>query len=186
MKYKRLSIPDLILCKPDVHKDNRGYFLESFKLKSLNDFIGHEINFCQENESKSTYGVLRGLHYQIGPYSQTKLVKVIYGSVLDIAVDLRIGYPTFGQHVSVELNDLNKNQLLIPKGFAHGFVVKSDFAIFSYKVDNYYNLKSERGIIFNDKSLNIDWKINPKDLIVSSKDLDLLDFKNAEYFDFVN
>lgn len=182
MKYIRTEIPDVILCKPMVFNDDRGYFVESFKKESLENFIGKELSFCQDNESKSTKGVLRGLHYQSPPYTQTKLVRVICGSVLDIAVDIRKESKTFGRYVSVELNEENKFQLLIPRGFAHGYVVLSQEAIFSYKVDNYYHKESERGIAFNDKTLNINWQIDSKEITVSDKDKNQPNFIEADMF----
>jgi|TARA_B000000475_G_scaffold226162_1_gene190361 dTDP-4-dehydrorhamnose 3,5-epimerase len=183
MKFTRLEIPDVILCEPQVFGDERGYFTEAFRQDKLDAFLGYKINFCQDNESKSSFGVLRGLHYQLAPYAQTKIVRVISGAVLDVAVDIRKGSPTFGKHVSVELSEENKKQLLVPRGFAHGFVVLSEEAVFSYKVDNYYNPASDRGIASNDKSLGIDWKLNSNELKLSEKDLKQPLFKNADYFD---
>ena len=180
MNFKRLEIPDLILIEPNIFGDDRGYFSETFRQDKLNEFLGFSINFCQENESKSSYGVLRGLHYQLPPYAQTKLVRVIYGSVLDIVVDIRRGSSTFGQHLAVELSSENKKQLLIPRGFAHGFVVLSSEAIFSYKVDNHYSPNHDRGINFKDKNLGINWKI--KNLKISTKDINQPLFIDAEYF----
>ena len=174
MKFSRAEIPDIIIIEPSVFSDDRGYFFESFKQNELNEFLGYDVMFCQDNESKSSYGVLRGLHYQKPPFAQAKLVRVIQGNVLDVAVDIRKDSPTFGKHISIELNDKNKKQLFIPRGFAHGFVVLSESAIFSYKVDNYYNKESDRGIAFNDPGLGIDWKINNQDLQISYKDLNML------------
>ena len=174
MKFSRAEIPDIIIIEPDVFKDERGYFFESFKENELNDFLGYDVKFCQENESKSSYGVLRGLHYQEQPFTQVKLVRVIQGSVLDVVVDIRKDSPTFGKNIAVELNQENKKQLFIPRGFAHGFVVLSETAIFSYKVSNYYNKKSDRGISFDDPNLDIDWKINREDLKISIKDMNHL------------
>ncbi|MDO9276323.1 MAG: dTDP-4-dehydrorhamnose 3,5-epimerase [Lutibacter sp.] len=182
MKFTRTAIPDVIICEPAIRGDERGYFIETFRQEKLEAFLGFNINFCQDNESKSTFGVLRGLHYQLPPYAQTKLVRVIKGSVLDIAVDIRKGSSTFGQHIAVELTEDNKKQLLVPKGFAHGFVVLSEEAVFAYKVDNYYSFESERGIAFNDKKLGIDWKIKAEDLQLSPKDLIQPVFEDAEYF----
>ena len=170
MKFSKAEIPDIIIIEPNIFSDERGYFFESFKGKELNDYLGFEVNFCQDNESKSSYGVLRGLHYQEFPYAQAKLVRVIQGSVLDVAVDIRKDSPTFGKHVAIELNEENKKQLFIPRGFAHGFIVLSKTAIFSYKVDNYYNEESEIGIAFNDPDLMIDWKIDKSDFKISAKD----------------
>ena len=172
MEIINTSIEGLVAIKPRVFEDERGYFMESYK-ESFIETQFPEIKFIQDNESKSSYGVLRGLHFQKFPYEQTKLVRVIHGKVLDVAVDLRSGSPTFGKHESIILSGANKLQFLIPKGFAHGFVVLSDTAIFSYKVDNYYNSDSDAGIIWNDSNLNIDWKINKKELKLSEKDLNL-------------
>tara|TARA_R110001583_G_scaffold41751_3_gene132627 strand:+ start:5828 stop:6400 length:573 start_codon:yes stop_codon:yes gene_type:complete len=183
LKFIRTKIPDVVLCKPTVFNDERGYFFESFKKEVFNKFIGFATNFIQDNEAKSTKGVLRGLHYQLPPFAQSKLVRVVKGKVLDIAVDIRKGSPTFGNYEAVELSEENKHQLYIPKGFAHGYVVLSDEAIFSYKVDNYYHKESERGIIYNDKSLQIDWKLNVEELIISEKDKIQPVFKNADLFE---
>jgi dTDP-4-dehydrorhamnose 3,5-epimerase len=170
MQFTRIEIEDLIIIEPKVYKDDRGYFVETFRQDKLEEFIGYKINFCQDNESKSSKGVLRGLHYQLPPYAQTKLVRVIEGRVLDVVVDIRKGSPTFGQYVSIELSSDNKKQLLIPRGFAHGFVVLEDDTIFAYKVDNYYSLEFDRGIVFDDKSLNINWILEKDSLNLSVKD----------------
>ena len=170
MKFSRAEIPDIIIIEPHVFKDDRGYFFESFKQNELKEFLGYDLNFCQENESKSTYGVLRGLHYQEPPFAQAKLVRVIQGSVLDVAVDIRKNSSTFGKHIIIELNDQNKRQLFIPRGFAHGFIVLSEQAIFSYKVDNYYNREFDRGIAFDDKVLDINWRIKKSEIKISKKD----------------
>ena len=182
MNFTRLTIPDVILCEPEVFGDDRGYFIESFRQDKLDAFLGYSINFCQDNESKSSYGVLRGLHYQLAPYAQTKLVRVIQGSVLDVAVDIRKGSPTFGQHVAVVLTAKNKKQLLVPRGFAHGFIVLSTEAIFAYKVDNYYSPECDRGIAFDDATLAIDWQLKTSDLQLSIRDLKQPLFKDADYF----
>jgi len=170
MNFIRTEIPDIIIWEPSLFGDDRGYFVETFREDKLETFLGYKIDFCQDNESKSSYGVLRGLHYQLAPYSQTKLVRVIEGRVLDIAVDIRDGSPTFGKHISVELTGENKKQLLIPRGFAHGYVVLSETAVFAYKVDNYYNQESDSGIAFDDSELNIDWKLPKENLKLSEKD----------------
>lgn len=170
MHFVRTEIPDVVICEPVVHGDSRGYFVETFRADKLEDFLGYKINFCQDNESKSSKGVLRGLHYQLAPHAQTKLVRVIQGRVLDVAVDIRKNSPTFGQHTAVELSADNKKQLLIPRGFAHGFVVLEDDTIFAYKVDNYYSPECDRGIAFDDKDLNINWQIDTDDLQLSQKD----------------
>jgi dTDP-4-dehydrorhamnose 3,5-epimerase len=171
MKYSLTTIPDLIICEPTVIGDDRGYFMETFRLDKFEEFVGMKVDFCQENESKSNFGVLRGLHYQLPPFAQSKLVRVIHGSVLDVALDIRKGSPTFGQHFSIELSEANKTQLFIPKGFAHGFVVLSDTAVFAYKVDNYYSPQHDRGLAYDDPSLGIDWVLQREELILSAKDL---------------
>ena len=170
MTFTRTAIPDVVIIEPKVHGDCRGYFVETFVSNKLEEFLGYQINFCQDNESKSSKGVLRGLHYQLPPHAQTKLVRVIHGRVLDIAVDIRKNSPTFGKYVAVELSGENKKQLLIPRGFAHGFVVLEDDTIFAYKVDNYYSPECDRGIAFDDKNLNIDWILNHNELNLSAKD----------------
>lgn len=179
MIVEETKLKGCFIIEPKVFEDSRGYFFESFNQKTFNKLIKQNINFIQDNESFSSKGVLRGLHYQIGEYAQAKLVRVIKGKVLDVAVDIRKDYETFGQHVSVELTGENKKQLFIPRGFAHGFIVLSDTAIFSYKCDNFYNKESEGGIIFNDKDLNIDWVLNEPDFLVSEKDLLMPTFKEA-------
>ena len=170
MQFTRTKIKDVIICEPKVHGDDRGYFVETFRADKLEEFLGYKLNFIQDNESKSSKGVLRGLHYQLAPDAQTKLVRVIQGSVLDVAVDIRKGSPTFGQYVSVKLTAQNKKQLLVPRGFAHGFVVLEDDTIFAYKVDNYYSPKCDRGIAFDDQDLNIDWILDRSELNLSDKD----------------
>jgi len=180
MKFSRAEIPDIIIIEPSVFSDDRGYFFESFKQNELNEFLGYDVNFCQDNESKSSYGVLRGLHYQEPPFAQTKLVRVIQGSVLDVAVDIRKDSPTFGKYISIELNDKNKKQLFIPKGFAHGFVVLSKTAVFAYKVDNYYNKESDRGIAFDDPELGVNWEIKKGDVKISFKDINHPTLKSYE------
>jgi dTDP-4-dehydrorhamnose 3,5-epimerase len=170
MKFTRTAIEDVVIIEPQVHGDERGYFVETFRADKLEEFLGYKINFCQDNESKSSRGVLRGLHYQLHPAAQTKLVRVIKGRVLDVAVDIRKGSPTFGRHVSVELSGENKKQLLVPRGFAHAFVVLEDDTIFAYKVDNYYSPENDRGILFGDEALGIDWKIPHSELKLSEKD----------------
>jgi len=182
LKFIRTEIPDVILCKPAVLKDERGYFFESFRKDSLEKFIDEKLYFCQDNEAKSSKGVLRGLHYQLPPFAQTKLVRVIKGSVLDIVVDIRKESPSFGNHIAVELSEENKKQLFIPAGFAHGYVVLSDEAIFSYKVDNYYNKESERGILFSDDFLGIDWPFPMNGITISEKDKEQPTIQNADLF----
>ena len=170
MTFTRTAIPDVVIIEPKVHGDSRGYFVETFVSNKLEEFLGYQINFCQDNESKSSKGVLRGLHYQLPSHAQTKLVRVISGRVLDVAVDIRKNSPTFGKYVAVELSGENKKQLLIPRGFAHGFVVLEDDTVFAYKVDNYYSPECDRGIAFDDKNLNIDWILNHNELNLSAKD----------------
>ena len=182
MKFTSQSIPDVLLIEPDIYSDNRGYFLETFRQDLLDSAIGEKVNFVQENESKSSKGVLRGLHYQIPPFSQAKLVSVNEGKVLDIAVDIRKSSLTFGQHVAVELSDINKNQIYIPHGFAHGFIVLSDTAIFSYKVDSYYAPEYDHGFAFNDTNLSIDWKIAYNLIKLSLKDKNLPSFSDSLQF----
>ena len=170
MKFIPQSIPEVLLIEPTVHGDKRGYFVETFRQNLFEDVLSYQVNFVQDNESKSTKGVLRGLHYQLPPYTQAKLVRVIEWSVLDVAVDIRKSSPTFGQHVAVELMAEDKRQLFVPHGFAHGFVVLSDSATFAYKVDNYYAPRHDRGIAFNDKDLAIDWQLPIDILQLSDKD----------------
>lgn len=173
MKFIPQSIPELILIEPRTHGDDRGYFMEAFRQDLFEEAIGYKVNFVQDNESQSSKGVLRGLHYQLSPYSQAKLVRVIEGSVLDVVVDIRKSSPTFGQHVALELTGQNKHQLFVPHGFAHGFVVLSDKATFMYKVDNYYAPNYERGIIFSDRALAIDWRLPQENLFLLDKDRNL-------------
>ena len=165
-----------------MFNDARGYFMEAFKEEEFRANIG-DVHFVQDNESKSSFGVLRGLHYQKGEYSQAKLVRVIKGKVLDVAVDLRRSSPTFGKYVSVELSEENKRQFFIPRGFAHGFLVLSDEAIFTYKVDNGYAPQAEASIRFNDETVGIDWPVAESQFIVSEKDGHAVSFKDAEYFE---
>ena len=171
MEFVKQSIADVVLIKPKVHGDHRGYFVESFRRDKFEEAIGYKVSFCQDNESRSTKGVLRGLHFQLPPFAQSKLVRVIEGEVLDVALDIRQGSPTFGKHVAVRLSGENKHQLFIPRGFAHGFVVLSDTATFAYKVDNYYSPECDRGLAFNDPALGIDWGLPLDQLKLSEKDL---------------
>lgn len=170
MKYTRQIIPDLIVIEPNLHRDDRGYFAETFREDFFKNTIGIDVNFIQDNESKSTKGVLRGLHYQISPFGQSKLLKVNEGKILDIAVDIRKSSSTFGRHVAVELSSENMHQLYIPCGFAHGFLVLSETAQINYKVDNYYMPEYERGISFNDPKLAIDWPFSFDEMQLSNKD----------------
>ena len=182
MEYIKTEIAGVYIIEPLVFSDARGYFMEAWKEAEFNEHIG-PVKFIQDNESKSSYGVLRGLHYQKGAYSQAKLVRVIKGRVLDVAVDLRKSSPTFGQHVMVELSEDNKRQFFIPRGFAHGFLVLSEEAIFTYKVDNPYMPSQEAGIRWNDPQLAIEWPINPAMVQTSEKDLKQPLLKEAELFD---
>ena len=170
MEFIPQSIPDVWVIEPKVYGDYRGYFVETFRQDKFEDALGHKVNFIQDNESKSSKGVLRGLHFQLPPHAQSKLVRVIEGAVLDVAVDIRKGSPSFGQHVAVELSDDNKKQMFISRGFAHGFVVLTDTATFAYKVDNYYSPECDRGLAFDDIDLNIDWQLTKQQLLLSDKD----------------
>ncbi|HET6769946.1 MAG TPA: dTDP-4-dehydrorhamnose 3,5-epimerase [Chitinophagaceae bacterium] len=179
MPFIQTTIPNLLVFEPKVFEDSRGYFFESFNLQTFNT-AGIGVNFVQDNQSSSQYGVIRGLHYQLKPYAQVKLIRVLTGSILDIAVDIRIGSPTFGEFFSIELSAENKKQLFIPAGFAHGFSVLSKQAEVFYKCDSFYRKESEAGILYNDPSLNIDWKI-PKDKeIISEKDSNLPRFTECK------
>ena len=182
MDYKETKIKEVFIIEPKVFQDARGYFMEAWKQAEFDEHVGRTV-FIQDNESKSSYGVLRGLHYQKGDASQAKLVRVIKGKVLDVAVDIRKSSPTFGQHVMVELSEENKRQFFIPRGFAHGFLVLSDEAIFTYKVDNPYAPQCDAGIRWNDPDLAIEWPIDPKDVLTSEKDLKQPLLKDAEVFD---
>ncbi|MBR4363332.1 MAG: dTDP-4-dehydrorhamnose 3,5-epimerase [Prevotella sp.] len=182
MEYIETAIKGVFIIEPRVFSDTRGYFMEAWKKADFEEHIG-KVDFIQDNESKSTYGVLRGLHYQKGGYAQAKLVRVIKGKVLDVAVDIRKSSPTFGQHIMVELSEENKRQFFIPRGFAHGFLVLSDEAVFTYKVDNVYAPQQEAGIRWNDPDLNIQWPINQKDVMTSEKDLNAPPLSAAELFE---
>ncbi len=182
MEFKKTFIDGVYVIEPKVFEDNRGYFFESFKQQEFEQAVGY-IDFVQDNESKSSYGVLRGLHYQKGEYSQAKLVRVIKGKVLDVAVDLRKSSPTFGKYVMVELSEDNKHQLFIPRGFAHGFLVMSDEAIFTYKVDNVYAPKAEASIRWDDPTIGIQWPMMMDEVKTSEKDMKGVWFKDAEYFE---
>ena len=182
MDYKKTEIPGVYIIEPRVFPDARGYFFEAFKKEEFEQNIG-KVDFVQDNESMSSYGVLRGLHYQKGDLSQAKLVRVIKGKVVDVAVDLRKSSPTFGKHVMVELSDENKRQFFIPRGFAHGFLVLSQEAVFTYKVDNPYAPQAEASIRWNDPELGIEWPISPDDVVTSEKDLKGKDFKDADFFE---
>ena len=190
MEFIPQAIPHILVIQPKVHLDERGYFVETFREDELNHALGYKVNFVQDNESKSSKGVLRGLHFQLAPHAQSKLVRVIEGAVLDVAVDLRRGSPTFAHHVTVELSDNNKKQMFIPRGFAHGYVVLTDTATFVYKVDNYYSPDHDRGLAFDDIDLNIDWKLTNQQLLLSNEDshrpalaelTDCFDYNNNYY-----
>ena len=185
MIYKETEIPGVWLIEPKVFADARGYFMEAYKEREFENNIG-KVCFSQDNESCSTRGVLRGLHYQLAPYSQSKLVRVIQGNVIDVAVDIRKGSPTFGKYMTMELSGENKRQLFIPKGFAHGFYVMSETAVFTYKVDNPYMPTHERGIRFDDPSIGVNWPIMPDGMVsVSEKDRNAPSLYEAENnFDF--
>ena len=171
MKFIPQSIPEVLLIEPIIHKDNRGYFIETFRQSLFDKAIGYKVDFVQDNESKSiSKRVLRGLHFQSPPHTQGKLVRVISGSVLDVAVDIRRNSKTFSKYVAIELNEENKNQLFIPRGFAHGFVVLSKSATILYKVDAYYSAKHNEGIAYNDSDINIDWGFSDNEIILSEVD----------------
>ncbi len=182
MEFKETKIKGVYIIEPKIFNDARGYFFEAWKKEEFEAHVG-PIEFIQDNESKSSYGVLRGLHYQKGEYSQAKLVRVIKGKVLDVAVDIRKSSPTFGQHVMVELSDENKRQFFIPRGFAHGFLVLSDEAIFTYKVDNVYAPQAEAGIRWNDPDVAIQWPIELDKVLTSEKDLKQSFLRDAEVFE---
>lgn len=179
MNFIKTEIPEVVIIEPKVFGDHRGCFFESFNHKEFEENV-QEISFLQDNESKSKRGVLRGLHFQKPPYEQAKLVRCIQGHVIDVAVDIRIGSPTYGKHVAVELSGENKRQLFVPRGFAHGFAVLSEEAIFAYKVDNWYAPEYDSGIKWNDKVLQIDWKITTEDVQLSIKDKSLASFKELK------
>lgn len=181
MNFIKTEFEGVVIIEPKVWGDSRGYFFESFKKDEFEREVGF-VNFIQENESKSTYGVLRGLHLQKPPYTQSKLVRVVMGEVLDVIVDVRTDSPTFEKHFSVKLSEGNKRQLFVPRGFAHGFIVLSSEVIFSYKVDNIYNKESELGIIYNDPILNIDWILESKKIQLSIKDNFLPSFNEFSFY----
>jgi len=180
MKVTETKLKGCFILQPKVFKDKRGYFIESFNQSVFNKLLGLKIKFVQDNESQSSKGVLRGLHYQKGSNAQAKLIRVVKGRVLDVVVDIRKNSETFGECITVELSGENKTQIFVPRGFAHGFIVLENNTIFTYKCDNFYNKNSESGIIFNDKDLNIDWLLPQTELILSDKDLLLPKFKNIQ------
>ena len=177
MQIEQTNLKDCFLIHNTIHGDERGYFFESFTRNKFYKETGLDINFVQDNQSKSSHGVLRGLHFQQGEYAQTKLVRVLEGKVLDVVVDIRTASPSFGQSYTVELSDDNKLQLFVPRGFAHGFIVLSETATFFYKCDNYYNKESESGIYYNDSDLAIDWKVPADKIQLSAKDKELSSFR---------
>ena len=183
MEYIKTDIDGVWIIEPKIFNDARGYFFEAWNKADFEKHIG-TVNFIQDNESKSSYGVLRGLHYQKAEYSQAKLVRVIKGKVMDVAVDIRKNSPTFGKYIMVELSEANKRQLFIPRGFAHGFLVLSDEAVFTYKVDNIYAPQYEASIKWDDEDINIEWPISETDVITSEKDLNGKALKDAELFDY--
>ena len=183
MLFETCAIPGLVIVTPKLFQDSRGYFFESYNRKPFVE-NGIAADFVQDNQSRSTYGVIRGLHYQRNPFAQAKLVRVLQGTILDVAVDIREGSPTFGQHFSIELSDENCKQLYLPAGFAHGFSVLSETAVVSYKCDQYYNKESEGGIRFDDPALGIDWRVPTANAIVSDKDL-LLPVLSEAHHNFI-
>lgn len=190
MEVIKTAIDGVLIIEPRVFKDSRGYFFESFSKREFDEkvgaILGHTIDFVQDNESMSSYGVMRGLHFQKMPYSQSKLVRCVKGAVLDVAVDIRKGSPTFGQHVAVELTEDNHRQFFIPRGFAHGFAVLSETAVFQYKCDEFYHPEADGGICIKDESLGIDWKIPVEKAVLSEKDMKHPCLKDAESFFDIN
>lgn len=170
MQIEETKLKGCFIIAPKMFGDYRGYFFESYKQELFEKIIGYKVNFMQDNQSLSSYGVLRGLHFQKGEYSQAKLVRVLKGRVLDVAVDIRLDSPTYGEHVALELSEENKKQFFVPRGFAHGFIVLSESAEFLYKVDNIYEPTQEGGLMFNDKALGIDWKVPLASILLSDKD----------------
>lgn len=182
MKFSKTTIDGLVICEPTKHCDERGFFSETFRKDLFEDFIGYNIDFCQENFSESKFGVLRGLHFQKKPFAQSKLISVTNGKILDIVVDLRTKSKHYGKNFSIELDDNKNKQLFIPKGFAHGFLVLSESAKVRYKVDNFYNPNAECGLNYNDPLLKIDWKINSDLIIVNKKDTNYPLFNTINHF----
>ena len=184
MNVIKTDLPEVLILEPTVFGDERGYFMESYNKEVFNEAVGRNINFVQDNQSKSSYGVLRGFAYQLAPHTQSKVVRVLQGKVLDVVLDIRNGSPTFGQHIAIEMSAENKKQLFIPRGFAHAFVTLSETAVFQYKVDNYYAPEHDRGIVFDDDSLSIDWKIPKNDIQISDKDVSRPKLADAELFKY--
>ena len=184
MKIKPTAFPEVFLIEPKKFEDGRGWFMESFRKDILEKAVGRALNFCQDNNAQSSYGVIRGLHYQIPPHAQSKLVSVLQGKVLDVVVDIRKGSPRFGKYLSVELSSENQKQLFIPRGFAHGYACLSEKALLAYKVDHYYDKASEASISFNDPKLAIDWQIPQEFQKLSPRDLEHPILKAAKLFDY--
>ena len=182
MEVVKTNIEGVVIIEPRLFKDDKGCFFESFSQREFDEKV-RPIKFVQDNESMSSYGVMRGLHFQTMPYSQSKLVRCVKGAVLDVAVDIRKGSPTYGQHVAVELTEENHRQFFIPRGFAHGFAVLSEEAVFTYKVDNKYAPQAEASILYNDEALGIDWPLAESQMLLSAKDREGTAFKDAAYFE---
>ena len=180
MQVEQTPLKDCYIIHDTVFADERGYFFESFNQQKFESLTGLNVSFVQDNQSKSSRGVLRGMHYQLGKYAQAKLVRVLQGSVLDVVVDLRNDSPSFGQSYSIELTSDNRKQFFVPRGFAHGFVVTSETAVFFYKCDNFYNKESEGGFIYNDSTFNINWEMDSKNLVLSDKDKALPSFEQIK------
>ncbi|MBQ2842715.1 MAG: dTDP-4-dehydrorhamnose 3,5-epimerase [Alistipes sp.] len=183
MKILTTEIADLLILEPTLHGDSRGYFFESFHADRFRELTGLDVQFVQDNEAMSRRGVVRGLHYQLAPYAQAKLVRVVVGNVWDVAVDMRRSSPTFGRYVAVELSAENKRQLYIPKGFAHGYAVLSEGAVFQYKCDAYYHPEAEAGVAWNDPTIAIEWPLAEEDMVLSEKDQHHLRFEDARCFE---
>lgn len=179
MPFIKTDFPDLLIFEPTIFEDERGYFFESYNANTCKA-DGVDIIFVQDNQAKSSYGVIRGLHYQLNPFAQTKFIRVLHGSILDVVVDLRIGSPMYGKSFSIELSGQNKKQLLVPRGFAHGYSVLSPTADVFYKCDAFYNKEAEAGLLFNDPSLNIDWQIEEGEVVISPKDIVQPTFENCK------
>ena len=184
MRIETTNFKDVLLITPTSYNDKRGSFQESFRLDKFENFLGRKIVFCQDNQANSKKGVIRGLHYQLEPYSQSKLVSVIKGEVLDVVVDIRKGSPTFGKHISFMLNENNQQHLFIPRGYAHGYITLSEESIFYYKVDNYFSKASEGSIANDDPKLNINWKLSKSEFIISEKDQNHNSLDQVKVFDF--
>jgi len=184
MIITQTELPEVFIIKNIVSSDNRGWFMESFRIDLIEESLGREITFCQDNIVKSNFGVLRGLHFQEPPYAQSKLISVIEGIILDVIVDIRKGSPNFGKHISIELSNENKKQVFIPRGFAHGYICLSKFSLVTYKVDNNYNKTAEAGIAFNDPNLEIDWQLPNNKIILSEKDKSHPFIDEAKCFDY--